>query len=125
MSPPMNPHQKPQEDVVVTQEDREAAARTIRFHTRIGPDDIRAGRKDGHSHVQAFARHRLLGHEAGRRDMREEAGKVCRDQQAMFLSPQYATGQPLSSLGERFACGKCAEAIEALPTEPLGGEGKP
>jgi len=44
----------------------------------------------------------------------EAAAKACIDQQKVFASPQYATGQPLSSFGERFACGKCAEEITAL-----------
>jgi hypothetical protein len=43
------------------------------------------------------------------------AAEECRRQQSEFLSPEYAIGQPLSSFGERFACGCCAEAIEALP----------
>ena len=29
-----------------------------------------------------------------------------------FLSPEYATGQPMSSIEERFACNQAAEAIE-------------
>ncbi len=44
----------------------------------------------------------------------EDAAKVCEDQQQVFLSPQYATGQPLSSFHERFACGQCAAAIRLL-----------
>lgn len=47
----------------------------------------------------------------------EDAAKVCMDQQQVFLSPKYATGQPLSSFGERFACGTCAENIRALAME--------
>lgn len=52
--------------------------------------------------------------------MRERAAGVCEQQAKDFLSPQYATGQPLSSFGERFACGQCAEAIRNLPAT---GEG--
>jgi hypothetical protein len=74
----MNPHQKPQEDVVVTHEDREAAwafrPREIRYGLM---DKWLNGEFDECSTIQAFARHRLLGHEAGRRDMREAARKRC------------------------------------------------
>ena len=53
----------------------------------------------------------------------EKAAKECDEQAQDFLSPQYATHQPLSSLGERFACSQCATRILAL-TEPKdnGGE---
>ena len=41
----------------------------------------------------------------------EEAARICERQQEIYLSPQYAIGQPLSSFAERFACGQCAKAI--------------
>ncbi len=44
----------------------------------------------------------------------EEAAKACEDLQQIFLSEEYAVGQPLSSIQERFACGQCAEAIRNL-----------
>lgn len=44
----------------------------------------------------------------------EMAAKICEQQRQDFLSPEYATGQPLSSFQERFACGQCAEAIRTL-----------
>lgn len=44
---------------------------------------------------------------------REACAKVCEELRDSFLSPQYATGQPMSSIGERFAAGRCAEAIRA------------
>jgi len=47
--------------------------------------------------------------------MRERCAQACEDQAASFLSPQYATGQPLSSFQERFACQQCADAIRNLP----------
>lgn len=47
--------------------------------------------------------------------MRERCAQACEDQAASFLSPQYATGQPLSSFPERFACQQCADAIRNLP----------
>ena len=52
----------------------------------------------------ADARERALG----------EAVAACREQQQVFLSPEYATGQPLASFQERFACGRCLQEIEAL-----------
>lgn len=51
----------------------------------------------------------------------EACAKVAEEQAAQFLSPQYATGQPLSSFPERFACGACADAIRTLaPAKPDG-----
>lgn len=44
----------------------------------------------------------------------QAAAKVCENQQEVFGSDEYATGQPLSSFSERFACGRCAEEILAL-----------
>lgn len=55
-------------------------------------------------------------------DALEAAAKACEDQQQVFLSTQYATGQPLSSFQERFACGRCAEAIRALKTPAILSE---
>jgi hypothetical protein len=43
---------------------------------------------------------------------RERCIKVCKDQLKIFLSPQYSTGQPLSSFKERFAVGSCIDAIK-------------
>lgn len=43
----------------------------------------------------------------------ERAALICEEQARDFLSPQYATGQPLSSFNERFACDECARAIRA------------
>jgi hypothetical protein len=44
---------------------------------------------------------------------REACAKVCEEQQNIFASPRYATGQPMSSIRERFAAGQCAAAIRA------------
>jgi hypothetical protein len=46
---------------------------------------------------------------------RDAAVAECKAQQITFLSPEYATGQPLSSFSERFACGQCATAIFEMP----------
>lgn len=54
------------------------------------------------------------GRQEGFEQAREQAAKACEDQAAIFLSPEYSTEQPLSSFGERFACGQCAEVIRAL-----------
>lgn len=42
---------------------------------------------------------------------RERCAMICEQQAEAFKSPEYASGQPLSSVSERFACGCCAEAI--------------
>ena len=44
----------------------------------------------------------------------EMAAAACERQSAVFGSTDYATGQPLSSFAERFACERCAEDIRAL-----------
>ena len=44
---------------------------------------------------------------------REACAKVAEDEARIFLSPSYATGQPLSSINERFACKQVAAAIRA------------
>ena len=46
-----------------------------------------------------------------RADAMQEAAEICERQQREFLSEQYAINQPMSSFGERFACGQCAKAI--------------
>lgn len=43
----------------------------------------------------------------------ERAAQICEEQRQVFLSPQYATGQPFSSFAERLGCTRCAEAIRA------------
>lgn len=44
----------------------------------------------------------------------EECASIADAQAIEYLSPEYATGQPLSSFSERFACGQIAEAIRVL-----------
>jgi hypothetical protein len=44
----------------------------------------------------------------------EAAAEACELEAKVFASEQYATGQPLSSAGERFACSTCANSIRAL-----------
>ncbi|MGI9489134.1 MAG: hypothetical protein ACR2RF_25265 [Geminicoccaceae bacterium] len=56
--------------------------------------------------------------QAAREAALEEAGQECEKQQKIFGSTEYATGQPVSSISERFACGSCAEAIRALKDKP-------
>jgi hypothetical protein len=43
----------------------------------------------------------------------EECAKIAEQQEQEFLSPEYATDQPLSSFSERFACSQVAAAIRA------------
>ncbi len=51
---------------------------------------------------------------AARNAALEEAMAACQKQQEDFLSPEYATGQPISSVWERAACGACIQEIRAL-----------
>lgn len=59
------------------------------------------------------------------RGMRE-AIRVIQDQIETFKSPEYATGQPASSLRERFACRQCvmaiAQKIAAKTRKPIDGK---
>ena len=54
---------------------------------------------------------------SARRTALEDAAKVCEEQMIIFASDQYATNQPLSSFGERFACLELAKTIRALIEE--------
>lgn len=128
MTPPMNPHQKPQEDVVVTQEDREAATSFVTGDgSLLGAliiESVKAGRSDDAPLVQAFARHRLLGHEAGRRDMREGAGRWLRSRADECHAEAKNSGRTGSSRHDQSIAGIALDAAAtSLPTEPLGGEG--
>ena len=46
-------------------------------------------------------------------DEREACAKIAEEQAQVFLSPEYATDQPISSIGERFACKQIAAAIRS------------
>ncbi len=48
----------------------------------------------------------------------EEAAKICDEQSAIFSCDTYAVDQPISSIGERFACGQIKEDILALKDKP-------
>ena len=63
-----------------------------------------------HEHLEAFAK--LVAAKATASE-REACAKVCEKQIKIFLSPQYATGQTLSSFCERHAVASCVEAIRA------------
>ena len=65
---------------------------------------------------QAFARRRLTAE----RDALERAAVIADEVSAGFLSPDYAAGQPLSSLTERMACSMCAAAIRAAKEQGNG-----
>jgi hypothetical protein len=52
-----------------------------------------------------------------RAEEREACARVCEDQLKTFASPEYATGQPMVSFSERFACRQCAAAIRARSSE--------
>lgn len=52
----------------------------------------------------------------------EAAVTACLDRREVFLSPEYATDQPLSSLQERFACDRCVEGIRAIDPATIAKE---
>jgi len=53
----------------------------------------------------------------------ENAAKIAEAKALEFLSPEYATGQPLSSFNERFACGQVASAIRAAVSKKTAESG--
>jgi hypothetical protein len=65
--------------------------------------------------LPAIERAILAERQRAAEEMRGLAVDACKEEERAFLSPQYATSQPLSSMMERFACGRCAEAIAAIP----------
>lgn len=87
----------------VTREDAiewmECAMRNFR-HLSISEDDI----EDVRLELERFRRAAIV-------ETTERAVRVVEQQQQDFLSPEYATGQPLSSFQERFACGQIADAL--------------
>lgn len=52
----------------------------------------------------------------------ERCAQACEAQAANFLSPEYTTGQPMSSFQERFACNQCAAAIRQLASPSVDAE---
>lgn len=48
----------------------------------------------------------------------EAAARICEEQAQEFLSPEYASPQPVGSITERFACNECARAIRAQIATP-------
>lgn len=58
-----------------------------------------------HKDAAVLAMHKIILAE------RERCAAVCEDQAQLFLSPQYASNQPIGSITERFACAECATAI--------------
>jgi hypothetical protein len=81
------------------------------------PDTGASGREDAPSSTDAY-------HEGMRQGL-ALAEVICLRQEGEFLSPEYATGQPLSSFSERFACRAVANAIKVaadhLPNDRGGG----
>lgn len=53
----------------------------------------------------------------------ENAAKIAEAKALEFLSPEYATGQPLSSFNERFACEQVASAIRAAVSKKTAESG--
>lgn len=62
---------------------------------------------------ERFARALLAYGQSRADEATERAARVCEEQASAFLSPEYASGQPMSSLAERFACSECATAIRS------------
>lgn len=48
---------------------------------------------------------------AAEREGMKRAAEICEKMSGEFLSPRYASNQPIGSLTERFACDECVRAI--------------
>lgn len=113
--------------VEVTQEDRKIASAITRNGApgrngnKVVAAEIKDGLHDDSFVVQSYARHRLFTRpdptDAASVEERERwavarcielVREVCDD----FLSPDYATPQPVGSFVERFACSLVAERLE-------------
>lgn len=69
-------------------------------------------------------RSKRIAAEAAVKAERERCAKIAEDQAIAFLSPEYASEQPLGSFCERFACERVAEAIRAsVSGSTEGGNG--
>lgn len=112
-------------EVNVTQGDRDAADTTLKRLAEWLSEQMEAKisfadhEGDNCEMRQAFAAHRQAALVEGVRLGLEAAGKACVQAEADFQSPEYATGQPLSSLNERYACRTCASEIAALDPEAI------
>jgi len=49
---------------------------------------------------------------------RERCAQICEQEEDIYGSDDYATGQPLSSITERMACRSCAAAIRSSGETP-------
>lgn len=67
-----------------------------------------------------LATHREAARIEGIRLGLEAAAGVCDAQKQVFMSEEYAVGQPMSSFMERFACGCCSDAIRAIDPAVIG-----
>lgn len=59
------------------------------------------------------------GYRAGMEAMQQKCAGIGDVMINEFMSDEYATGQPLSSFGERFACKQMSERIRALGTDRI------
>jgi hypothetical protein len=77
--------------------------------------------KDEHSTVledtHRYMKETDAKHAAALSQEREECAKVAEAQAEIFRSTEYAVGQPVSSISERFACAQVAAAIRARGQE--------
>ncbi|HVA92152.1 MAG TPA: hypothetical protein VNL71_20190 [Chloroflexota bacterium] len=95
---------------------QQAAAINRAAAAAIDRDAVDAAREK--LHAEDVVKARASGYAEGFEAAKLAAIALCEEQRTIFLSPEYATGQPLSSLQERFACSRCVEAIAALKPEP-------
>lgn len=72
--------------------------------------------------LRHLALHAQAARIEGAKAMQEAAAKACEEQRLAFFSPEYATDQPFSSFGERFACGLLIGIIEHLDPHTITGE---
>lgn len=126
----MNPHQKPQEDVVGRNPWQDAVIDALvvgHIYQEKHDADPRQALHDLLSwEVQIALDPRVSAdaaalYEAGRRDMREAAGKVAGDE-AGDIERHHPSSRDSWHQGRAAMAKSIAASIRALPTEPLGGD---
>lgn len=108
------------EQSAVTQADREAAASA--YYAWIGPNPtipqkITSGRADGHTMVQAFARHRIASMPVTQSDEFDAADVWERANSAAISAAEHAPDGLCTSAGEAAAVAVIAKAFAATQTD--------
>lgn len=107
-------------DIPLGEQCRAAAAEIMRLRAEVERLAVVAEQYDRDALDMRYQRdaadNRAETAEARLSTLREKAAKVAERVRDEFLSPKYASNQPLGSFCERFACDEVAAAIRAMDT---------